>query len=71
MSYYPNKLEFLISVTLVLVALALAGHDQLQDETKTAEVIADIHARHAKQMELQEQPSIDEIQLALNVTRQP
>jgi len=83
MQSYPTRLEVIISILLIMIALSFMGMDQINDEAKTAEVMASItpstpahdpQAEHHRQLaELDKQgrymTSYDRI--ALNTARQP
>jgi hypothetical protein len=42
MIFYPTQLQMILVVLLTLCVLGWMGDDQLQDEAKTAEVMAEI-----------------------------
>ena len=47
MIYYPTKLQILLAIVATLLVLGWMGDDQLQDEAKTAEVMAEISRSQA------------------------
>lgn len=40
MRFYPTRIETILTIALIMIALSWMGGDQLRDQKKTAEVMA-------------------------------